>query len=169
MVPPSIRTELLGGAPGRPPPLCCWLCSEQRKPLRWRGFPNASLSFPQTSRDIKMRQLVSFTIPLVALLTLGKESHQTDLCGMKMQTKIMGLSPVITLVSTTSLITHKKLCEAHNTEASTGMQGHEKHTPFLCVYWSSDTGRRLQSRSSWCNLEGWRGQNKRILLDKHHT
>lgn len=45
----------------------------------------------------------------------------------------------------------------------------QKSIPCLCACGSSDTGQWLQSRSSWCSREGWRGQNKMNLPDMRHT
>lgn len=47
-------------------------------------------------------------------------------------------------------------------------EARKANTPSPCAYWSSDTGQLLQNRSSWCNPEGWRGQNRRSPPCRYH-
>lgn len=68
-------------------------------------------------------------------------------------------------LSKITLVCCDMLCAALMNDSSRN----SKHTPFPCVWWSSDTGQWPQSRSSWCSHEDWIGQNRRSLLDRYHT
>lgn len=70
----------------------------------------------------------------------------------------------------TARISTRKLCRLIISKSvHRQAEARKANTPSPCAYWSSDTGQSLQNRSSWCNREGWRGQNRRSPPCRYHT